>query len=157
MTYHCLINNFVAVRSFYTLIINLLKFKSNTLVSDANSNTQRIIDTLASQSAMISTEFNNLKDREYRDKIESLTADNALLRSNINNSNQTQLFAEMLAPIQAKLNALYANQPATITLPNTQYAVVPSWYANVGNDIMANYISGRVAAAKASTASETTT
>ena len=106
---------------------------------------------------MISTEFNNLKDREYRDKIESLTADNALLRSNINNSNQTQLFAEMLAPIQAKLNALYANQPATITLPNTQYAVVPSWYANVGNDIMANYISGRVAAAKASTASETTT
>lgn len=130
--------------------------QTNTLVNDANNNTQRIIDTLASQSTMISNEFNNLKDREYREKIESLTADNALLRSNINNANQTQQFAEMLAPIQAKLNALYANQPSTITLPNTQYSVVPSWYASVGNDLMANYISARVAS-KVSTTSEAST
>lgn len=130
--------------------------QTNTLVNDANDNTQRIIDTLTAQSAMINNEFNNLRDREYREKIESLTADNALLRSNINNANQTQQFAQMLAPIQTKLNALYANQPATITLPNTQYAVVPSWYASVGNDLMANYISSRVAS-RTATASETAT
>lgn len=131
--------------------------QTNTLVNDANNNTQRIIDTLANQSTMISNEFNNLKDREYREKIESLTADNALLRSNINNANQTQQFAEMLAPIQAKLNALYANQPSTITLPNTQYSVVPSWYASVGNDLMANYISARVASKVATTSEASTT
>lgn len=130
--------------------------QTNTLVNDANDNTQRIIDTLTAQSAMINNEFNNLRDREYREKIESLTADNALLRSNINNANQTQQFAQMLAPIQTKLNALYANQPATITLPNTQYSVVPSWYASVGNDLMANYISSRVAA-RTATVSETAT
>lgn len=130
--------------------------QTNTLVNDADSNTQRIIDILATQSAMISSEFNNLKDREYRDKIESLTADNALLRNNLNNANQTQQFAEMLAPIQTKLNALYANQPSTITLPNTQYAVVPSLYASVGNDLLANYIS-RVTSKLNSTTGTTTT
>lgn len=125
--------------------------QTNTLVTGANDNTQRIVDTISAQSTMISNEFNNLKDREYRDKIESLTADNALLRSNINNITQTQQFAEMLAPIQAKLNAISANQPATITLPNTQYAVVPSWCASVGNDVMANYLSSKFVAKAAST------
>lgn len=131
--------------------------QTNTLVNGANDNTQRIIDSIASQSAMISSEFNNLRDREYRDKIESLTADNALLRSNINNTAQTQQFAEMLAPIQAKINAISASQPATITLPNPQYTAVPSWYANIGNDVMANYISNRFAARTATASTGATT
>ena len=131
--------------------------QTNTLVNGANDNTQRIIDSIASQSTMISNEFNNLKDREYRDKIESLTADNALLRSNINNATQTQQFAEMLAPIQAKINAIIASQPSTITLPNTQYAAVHSWYANIGNDVMANYISSRFTAKTAAATTGATT
>lgn len=113
--------------------------QTNQLGGQSDRNTQSVINAIANQTAMINREFCNLKDRDYQNKIDQLTADNALLRSNINNINQTQQFAGMLAPIQGQLAAISAKQPQTITLPLNQYSVVPSWYASAGSDLVANY------------------
>lgn len=88
--------------------------QTNTLTSQGTANTQRIVDGIAQQNTMITKEFCDLKDRELQNKIDSLTADNALLRSNLNNNMQTQQFAAMLSPIQAQLNAIQAKQPQVI-------------------------------------------
>lgn len=117
--------------------------QTNTLTSQGTANTQRIVDGIAQQNTMITKEFCDLKDRELQNKIDSLTADNALLRSNLNNNMQTQQFAAMLNPIQAQLNAIQAKQPQVITLPFNQYAVVPNWAATVGADFLGSYWANR--------------
>lgn len=121
--------------------------QTNALSAQGTANTQRIADAIANQNTVITNEFCDLKDREYQSKIEQLTADNALLRSNINNANQTQTFAAMIAPLQAQLASISAKQPQTITLPMNQYAVVPSWYANAGTDFVASYWANRLSQA----------
>ncbi len=121
--------------------------QTNQLTNQGTANTQRIVDALANQSTMITKEFCDLKERELQNKIESLTADNALLRSNINNSNQTAQVAAMIAPLQAQINNIAAKQPATITLPQNQYAVVPAWYAQAGTDFIASYWANRTSQA----------
>lgn len=126
--------------------------QTNQLGGQSDRNTQSVINAIANQTAMINREFCNLKDRDYQNKIDQLTADNALLRSNINNINQTQQFAGMLAPIQGQLAAISAKQPQTITLPLNQYSVVPSWYASAGSDLVANYFTSVIG--RASGASE---
>lgn len=125
--------------------------QTNTLSSQANSNTQRIVDGIAAQNTMITKEFCDLKERELQNKIDSLTADNALLRSNLNNNMQTQQFQAMLNPIQAQLNAIQSKQPQVITLPFNQYAVVPNWAAAVGADFLGSYWTNRATNSSTST------
>ena len=111
--------------------------------------TNEILGAIESSKTLITKEFCELKERELQNKIDSLTADNALLRSNANNMMQTQQFAAMLAPINAELASIKAAQPSTITLPNTQYSVVPSWYANGSVDFVASYWANRLSNATA--------
>ena len=130
--------------------------QTNTLTNQSERNTNLLLNAIANQSTMITKEFCELKERELQNKIDSLTADNALLRSNMNTNMQTQQFAAMLAPIQAELASIKAAQPNTITLPQTQYAVVPSWAANVGSDFIASYWANRLSSATQSTTTTTT-
>lgn len=131
--------------------------QTNMLSAQGTANTQRIADAIASQNTMITKEFCDLKDRELQNKIDQLTADNALLRSNINNTAQTQQFAAMLAPIQAEIASISAKQPQTITLPFSQYAVVPSILANAGADFVASYWANRLSQATTSGTTATST
>jgi hypothetical protein len=123
--------------------------QTNQLGSQADRNTNSILNAISGQNTLITKEFCDLKERELQNKIDSLTADNALLRSNATNMMQTQQFAGMLAPIQAELAAIKAAQPNTITLPYNQYSVVPTWAANVGSDFVASYWANRLSAAVA--------
>jgi len=79
-----------------------------------------------------------------QNQINGLTAENAQLKTQ-------GAFAAMLSPIQAQLNAIKASQPQTITLPYSQYSVVPTWAANVGSDFVASYWANRLSAAVAPT------
>lgn len=87
------------------------------------------------------------KDRE----ITALTAKVAQLES----QNFTQaVIGQALAPVNAQLagirsevDGLKCKLPETITLPNTQYAVVPTWAANIGSDFVASYWANRLSAA----------
>lgn len=88
--------------------------QTNTLSTQAERNTRDIVDAIQSQSVMINDKFCDLEKRELQDKINSLTADNALLRSNANNSAQTAFINEKFNIVNAELAAIKASQPNTI-------------------------------------------
>ena len=60
-----------------------------------------------------------------------------------------------LAGIRSEVDGIKCKLPESITLPNTQYAVVPSWAANIGSDFVASYWANRLS--QATTPATTTT
>ena len=105
--------------------------QTNTLQTQAERNARDIVDAIQNQSIMINDKFCDLEKRELQDKINSLTADNALLRSNANNAAQTALINEKFAIVQKELSEIKASQPNTIPVqwPNIQ-AVNTTPYVN---------------------------
>ena len=88
--------------------------QTNTLQNQAERNTRDIVDAISAQSVMINDKFCDLEKRELQDKISSLTADNALLRSNANNAAQTAFINEKFNTVATELAAIKAAQPNTI-------------------------------------------
>lgn len=129
--------------------------QTNQLKTQADNNARSITDAIAAQSAMITQEFCNLKERELQGKIDSLTAENAILRTTMNNDAQTARFAQMLAPISAELASIKASQPPTVTLPLNQYTAVPTLIANAGSDFIASYWANRLTQATTDTTTTT--
>lgn len=121
--------------------------QTNQLGTQAERNTRSITDAIAAQSTLITKEFCDLKERELQNKIDSLTADNALLRSNASNAMQTAFINEKFANIQSELAAIKASQPATITLPNNSWTAVPTLIANAGADFISSYWANRLSSA----------
>lgn len=121
--------------------------QTNQLGSQADRNTRSITDAIANQNTLITKEFCDLKERELQNKIDALTADNALLRSNANNAMQTAFINEKFAAVQNELAAIKASQPATITLPNNSWTAVPTLVANAGADFIASYWANRLSQA----------
>lgn len=121
--------------------------QTNQLGSQADRNTRSITDAIAGQNTLITKEFCDLKERELQNKIDALTADNALLRSNANNAMQTAFINEKFAAVQSELAAIKASQPATITLPNNSWTAVPTLIANAGADFISSYWANRLSQA----------
>ena len=63
---------------------------------------------------MINDKFCDLEKRELQDKINTLTADNALLRSNADNAAQTAFINEKFNKVATELAEIKATQPNTI-------------------------------------------
>lgn len=105
--------------------------QTNTLSTQAERNTRSITDAIAAQSVMINDKFCDLEKRELQNKIDSLTADNALLRSNINNDRQTAILNEKFNDVQNQLTAIKSSQPNTVPVQWPQLTAVnttPSVY-----------------------------
>ncbi len=97
---------------------------------------------------MINDKFCDLEKRELQNKIDSLTADNALLRSNINNDRQTTLLNEKFNEVQNQLIAIKSAQPNTVpvqwpnlTAVNTTPYVSGGFYGSFGNGFWGNNVS----------------
>lgn len=92
--------------------------QTNQLGSQADRNTNTVLDAIASQNVMITKEFCDLKERELQNKIDSLTAQNTLLRSNIDNAQQTAAITgyinSQIAPLQTQVNTIANKQPNTV-------------------------------------------
>lgn len=88
--------------------------QTNTLTTQAERNTRDITDAINAQSVMINDKFCDLEKRELQDKINTLTADNALLRSNINNDRQTTFINSKFNDIENQLIAIKSAQPNTV-------------------------------------------
>lgn len=88
--------------------------QTNQLGSQADRNTRSITDAIASLQANMTKEFCDVKERELQDKIDTLTANNAVLRTQIDNANQTAQVAAMLAPINSRLSEIESKQPNTV-------------------------------------------
>lgn len=139
----CCENRLLTTKQGYDSRIAIIE-QTNQLGSQADRNVRSVTDAIAAQSAMITQEFCNLKERELQGKIDSLTAENAILRTTMNNDAQTARFAQMLAPISAELASIKASQPPTVTLPLNQYTAVPTLIANAGSDFIASYWANRL-------------
>lgn len=118
--------------------------QTNQLGAQADRNTQSIVGAIANQTTAMTKEFCDLKERELQNKIDSLTADNAILRSNAATNAQTAQIGAMINALQNEIANVRAHQPQTITLPYSQYSVVPTWAANVGSDFVASYWANRL-------------
>lgn len=96
--------------------------QTNQLGSQADRNTNSIIGAINAQTIAMNDQFCALKERELQNKIDSLTAANTTLKSQIDNANQTAAVAAMLAPIQKEVTEIRASQPQTIPVqwPNIQ-------------------------------------
>lgn len=107
--------------------------QTNTLVNQAERNTRDITEAINAQSVMINDKFCDLEKRELQNKIDALTADNALLRSNANNERQTLLLNERFNEVQNQLTAIKSAQPNTVPVqwPNLT-AVNTTPYVNGG-------------------------
>jgi hypothetical protein len=85
---------------------------------------------------MITKEFCDLKERELQDKIDSLTAANTVLRSQIDNAAQTAAIESYVAglvnPVISDVREIKACQPATVSVQWPQLTAVPA-YSLYGN------------------------
>lgn len=101
--------------------------QTNTLGTQAERNTNSIINAINAQTIAMNDQFCALKERELQDKIDSLTAANTTLKGQIDNANQTAAVAAMLAPIQKEVSEIKAAQPATTTVTYPQLTAIPSY------------------------------
>ena len=112
--------------------------QTNTLTTQAERNTRDIIDAVQAQTVMINDKFCDLEKRELQDKINALTADNALLRANADNAAQTAFINEKFNTVQNELTAIKASQPSTVPVQWPQLTAVNttpymgSYYGNFG-------------------------
>jgi len=117
----CEMQNLVNTQGYQAQIRTLEQ--TNALASQADRNANAIIGAINNQTIAMNDGFCAIKERELQDKIDSLTAANTVLRGQIDNLNQTNTFAAMLAPIQAQIASLVAKAPATVPVVWPQLTV----------------------------------
>lgn len=88
--------------------------QTNTLGTAISASSQRTVDAIADLKTTMVKEFCDAKERDMQEKISGLTANNALLRSQIDNANQTATIAALLAPIQKEVDDIRCKQPQTV-------------------------------------------
>ena len=107
--------------------------QTNTLAGAITGSGQRTADAIADLKTTMVKEFCDARERDMQEKIDGLLTANSTLRSQIDNAAQTQTFASMLAPINAKLIEIENRQPNTIPVqyPNV-VAMNATPYAGFG-------------------------
>ena len=94
--------------------------QTNQLGSQADRNTNTILNAIAGQNTLITKEFCDLKERELQNKIDTQGDIITQLRGQISNDIQTQAFNRAFNELNDKIAAIAAKQPNTVpvTWPN---------------------------------------
>ena len=124
--------------------------QTNALGSAINGQGQRTVDAIADLKTTMVKEFCDVKEREMQEKINSLTANNTLLRSQIDNANQTAAIAGLIAPIAKEVDDIKCRMPQTVpvqwpqlTAVNTTPYVNGGFYGNAfGNGFWGGFGNG---------------
>ena len=102
--------------------------QTGTLSNQANVNAAQIRADIAQQTTFINEKFCDLEKRELQDKITNLTANNALLRSQIDNANQTAAITSyvngLVSPIAKEVNDIKCSMPQTVPVQWPQLTAV---------------------------------
>lgn len=109
----CCENRLLTTQQGYEAQIRTLE-QTNQLGAQADRNTNSIIGAINAQTVAMNDGFCQIKERELQSKIDALTAQNTVLRTQYDNAMQTNAFAALLAPINAKLAAIESRQPSTV-------------------------------------------
>lgn len=115
--------------------------QTNALGSAISGASQRNVDAIADLKTTMVKEFCDLKERDMQEKINSLTANNTLLRSQIDNANQTAAIASLIAPVAKEVDDIKCKLPSTtsvvwpnLTAVNTTPYVSGGFYGNNWNN-----------------------
>ena len=94
--------------------------QTNALQTSATSNTQRIIDGIATLHTDMTREFCAARERDMQNEINTKNEVITQLRGQISNDAQTAQLYNIIAPLQAKVNEIANKQPNTVpvTYPN---------------------------------------
>ena len=88
--------------------------QTNQLGSQADRNTNSILNAIVGQNTLITKEFCDLKERELQNKINTQGDIITQLRNQISNDNQTLLFNKALTALDDKIDAIAAKTPNTV-------------------------------------------
>ena len=124
--------------------------QTNALGGAINGQGQRTVDAIADLKTTMVKEFCDVKEREMQEKIDSLTANNTLLRTQIDNANQTAAIAGLIAPIAKEVDDIKCRMPQTVpvqwpqlTAVNTTPYVNGGFYGNAfGNGFWGGFGNG---------------
>lgn len=115
--------------------------QTNTLGNAITFSGQRNVDAIADLKTTMVKEFCDLKERDMQEKINSLTASNSLLRSQIDNAAQTATIAGLIAPVAKEVDDIKCRMPQTVpvqwpqlTAVNTTPYVSGGFYGNGWNN-----------------------
>ena len=88
--------------------------QTNSLGSQADRNTNSILNAIAGQNTLITKEFCDLKERELQNKINTQGDIITQLRNQISNDHQTLQFNAAFHALDDKIDAIAAKQPNTV-------------------------------------------
>lgn len=108
--------------------------QTNQLGSQADRNTNNILNAIANQNTLITKEFCDLKERELQNKINTQGDIITQLRGQISNDKQTEAFNAAFNSLNEKINILAAKQPNTVPVqyPNIVAANATPYVGNYG-------------------------
>lgn len=88
--------------------------QTNTLATQADRNSNAILNAIAGQNTLITKEFCDLKERELQNKIDTQGDIITQLRGQISNDMQTLAFNKAISALDDKIDAIAAKQPNTV-------------------------------------------
>lgn len=88
--------------------------QTNQLGSQADRNTNTLLNAIAAQNTLITKEFCDLKERELQNKIDTQSDIITQLRGQISNDKQTEAFNAAFNALNDKIAAIAAKQPNTV-------------------------------------------
>jgi hypothetical protein len=88
--------------------------QTNTLATQADRNSNAILNAIAGQNTLITKEFCDLKERELQNKIDTQGDIITQLRNQISNDHQTLAFNNTIHALDDKIDAIAAKQPNTV-------------------------------------------
>ena len=88
--------------------------QTNTLATQADRNSNAILNAIAGQNTLITKEFCDLKERELQNKINTQGDIITQLRNQISNDHQTLQFNAAFHALDDKIDAIAAKQPQTV-------------------------------------------
>ena len=108
--------------------------QTNQLGSQADRNTNNVLNAIAAQNTLITKEFCDLKERELQNKIDTQGDIITQLRGQISNDKQTEMFNAAFNSLNDKINLIAAKQPNTIPVqyPNVVAANATPYVGNYG-------------------------
>ena len=119
----CCENRLLTTEQGYQAQLRTLE-QTNALGTAISGASQRNVDAIADLKTTMVKEFCDAKERDMQEKIDGLLANNALLRSQIDNANQTAAITgyinQLVSPIAKEVDDIKCKMPQTVpvTWPN---------------------------------------
>ena len=120
--------------------------QTNALTTQADRNTNNILNAISGQNTLITKEFCDLKERELQNKINTQGDIITQLRNQISNDHQTLQFNAAFHALDDKIDAIAAKQPNTVPVqwPNLIAANATPYIGGYGYNNWGNGFGGGI-------------